>query len=178
MDKSEVINAITMLPGFYLGYQFYQSNPYKAASYMLICFGSIIHHMWRSVGGDDRYTFRLDLTCQQVFSFVCMNQNYQNIYRVRACLVLLTCISLRLSTVYDDFVLFFINLIMCMLCVGNNTDALGKLVIVTALFLCGKTHYTMRAIFHPVFHLYVHVFILSCLQGETNFNFLHPSYIH
>ena len=169
MNIHEVINAITMLPGFYFGYQLYKYHPYKSASYMLICFGSIIHHLWRSVGGDDRYTFRLDLTCQQVFSFVCLNTRDQNYaYKARACLVFLTFISMRLSTVYDDFVLFFINLIMCILCVGNNTDALGKLVMVTALFMCGKTHYTMRAIFHPLFHLYVHVFILAVIESQPS----------
>lgn len=168
MQYSEIMNAITMLPGFYLACLAClacKTNLYRSLSYALICLASIIHHLWKSVDGDDRYTFRLDLTSQQIFSFICLNNHDQKyVYNARLGLMLLTCISLKLSTVYDEFVLFFINLIMCILCVGNNMDAQGKLVITSTLFLCGKTHNYMRAIFHPLFHLYVHVFIWSVIN--------------
>ena len=168
MDKHEVINALTMLPGFYYAYQFYAIHPgsvYRLLSYVLVCIGSIIHHMWKSVGGDDRYTFRIDLTCQQIFAYVCINQHYPDyVVKARHLIILLTCVSLRLSTLYDVFILLFINILMCALCVGDNADARYKMIILLTLFACSKSHIHMRAVFHPLFHFYCHVFILSVMR--------------
>lgn len=71
----EVVNALTMVPGYFIGAQFFTFLPTETISYMVFCTCSIYYHMWNAVRPHQHnaHAFKTDIL-SQLLACVCNSQ--------------------------------------------------------------------------------------------------------